>query len=67
MTFIVNAAHAVDAKLPAGNTAYDPATAVHFIRYDVAKADKLFGIKYISIQQSTKDILDDFKARKWLQ
>ena len=63
----MNAAHEVDAKLPAGNTAYDPATAVHYIKYDVSKADKLFGFKYITIQQSTKDILDDFKARKWLE
>ena len=63
----VNAAHAVEPKLTAGNTEYDPATAVHYIRYNVSKADKVFGgFKYISIQESTRDIIADFKQRKWL-
>ena len=62
----VNAAHSIDPKLPAGNTQYDPSKAVHFIRYDVTKADRIFGLKYITIEQATKDILDDFKAKGWI-
>ena len=53
-------------KLPAGNTSYDPSKAVHMLSYDTSKQRKLFGIKFYTVEESTKDTLDDFKARGWL-
>jgi hypothetical protein len=32
---------------------------------DVSKADKVFGIKYRSMADTAKDMLDDFKAKGW--
>lgn len=62
----MNAAHAAEPKLPAGNPSYEPAKAVHYIKYDVARAKKLLGLEYISIQQSAKDMVENFKEKKWI-
>ena len=59
-------AHEWDSKLPAGNTSYDPAKAVHLIRYSPDKERRLLGIKFRSLEETTKDTLEDFKARGWL-
>lgn len=38
----------------------------HLLNYDTSKAAKLLGMdKYISIEQCTKDCLEDFKKRGW--
>ena len=34
---------------------------------DVSKADKVFGIKYRSMEETAKDMLDDFKAKGWME
>ncbi|THG95051.1 hypothetical protein EW026_g6529 [Hermanssonia centrifuga] len=62
----VNAAHDIDSALPAGNTSYDPSKAVHQINYDVSKADKLLGLKYIGVKESTKDMIAQFKEEGWI-
>ena len=62
----MNAAHEIEPSLPAGNTTYDASKATHYIRYDVSRAEKLLGLKYLDIKQSTKDMLADFKERKWI-
>ncbi|KZT02608.1 NAD(P)-binding protein [Laetiporus sulphureus 93-53] len=62
----VNAARKYGAKIPEGDTSYDIKTATHDIMYDTSKAARLLGLKYHSIEQSTKDIMDDFKARHWI-
>ncbi|KAH9896685.1 NAD(P)-binding protein [Cubamyces lactineus] len=59
-------AHKWDSKLPAGNTSYDPSKAVHLIRYSPEKERRLLGIKFKSLEETTKDTLEDFKARGWL-
>ena len=59
------AAHKIDPSLSAGNTAHEPATAVYRVRYDVSKAAKILGIKYISLEQTTKDTLAQFKEKGW--
>lgn len=33
------------------------------LSYDVSKADRILGIKYISAEQMVKDCLEDFKSR----
>ena len=64
--FLVSAAHRWSDKLPAGNTSYDPTKAVHLLRYDNRKGIATLGIKYRSIEEVTRDSLEDFKARGWL-
>ncbi|KAH9838568.1 NAD(P)-binding protein [Rhodofomes roseus] len=49
-----------------GDETYDPAKATHMVQYDTSKAAKLLGIKYRSIEESTKDMVEDFKARGWI-
>ncbi|KAH9930009.1 NAD(P)-binding protein [Fomitopsis serialis] len=46
--------------------AYNPAKATHQIQYDTSKAAKVLGIKYHSIEEGTKDMVEDFKARDWI-
>lgn len=62
----VSAAHKIDPKLPAGNPDYDPETATYMIRYNVAKAARILDLQYITIEQTTRDILEQFKERGWL-
>lgn len=62
----MNAAHEIEPSLPAGNTTYKPAEAIHYIQYDVSRAAKLLGLTYFDIKQTTADTLADFKARKWI-
>ncbi|EED86030.1 predicted protein [Postia placenta Mad-698-R] len=57
----------IGAVIPAGNTSYDPAKATHLIMYDASKAPKVLGIKYRSIDETTRDILEDYKARGWVK
>ncbi|TFY67709.1 hypothetical protein EVJ58_g1460 [Rhodofomes roseus] len=62
----INAARTVDASAPPGDQSYDPAKAVHMLMFDASKSAKLLGLKYRSIQETTSDIVGDFKARGWL-
>ena len=58
-------AHRLHPQLHAGNTEYDPEKAVHFTTYVMDKQQKLLGIKFKTMEETTKDTLDDFKARGW--
>ncbi|KAI0690651.1 NAD(P)-binding protein [Cerioporus squamosus] len=62
----VNVAHRLYSKLPAGNTSYDPAKAVHLLNYDTSKERKLFGIKFRTMEETTKDTIEDFVKRGWI-
>ena len=62
----VSVAHRLYPKLPAGTTSYDPSKAAHFLSYDTSKERKLFGIKFHTIEESTKDMLDEFTKRGWI-
>ncbi|RPD63136.1 NAD(P)-binding protein [Lentinus tigrinus ALCF2SS1-7] len=62
----VNVAHRLYPKLPAGNTSYDPTKAVHMLSYDTTKERKLFGIKFHTLEEMTKDTLEDFVKRGWV-
>lgn len=63
---LVNAARSDGVNVSVSDETYNPKTAVHHIMYDTAKAEKLLGLKYRSIKQSTHDMVEDFKARGWL-
>ena len=63
----VNAAHSLrPSRVSPGNTSYDPATTVHLIQYDNSKEQKLFGLKYRNKLETTRDIIEDFEARGWV-
>ena len=62
----VNVAHRLYPSLPAGHPSYDPTTAVHLTSYAPEKERKLLGVKFRTIEETTQDTLDDFKARGWL-
>ena len=62
----VNAAHAYDPSLPAGNTSYDPATAAFPVKYDTSKSDRILEIKYRTIKECTADTLKQFKEKGWI-
>ena len=63
---VVNVAHRLHPNLSAGNLSYDPATAVYPNSYSPDKERKVLGIKFKTLEETTKDTLDDFKARGWL-
>jgi hypothetical protein len=66
----VKAAHVQAPLFPQWRPAGDPAfkiDAVYLLQYDTTKADKLLGIKYKDMADSTKDILGDFNQKQWLK
>ncbi|KAI0635009.1 NAD-P-binding protein [Trametes polyzona] len=62
----VSAAHKFEPSLPEGDTSCDPSKAKHASVYKNDKAIKTLGIKFRTVEETTKDTLADFKARGWL-
>ena len=62
----VEAASKFYPKVSPRDETYDPKKATHVIKYDTSKAAKLLGLKYHSIEENTKDVVEDFKARAWI-
>ena len=69
MEIIVLCANAINPpiyeNLSKGNTDYDPNTSEPLYLYNAAKADRILGIRYRTMEEMTKDILEDFKRRGW--
>ena len=65
-SLIVDAASKLYPKVSPRDETYDPKKATHPIKYDTSKAAKLLGLKYHSIEENTKDVVEDFKARAWI-
>ncbi|KAF9816374.1 hypothetical protein IEO21_04127 [Rhodonia placenta] len=63
----INAARKAGADIPAGDASYDAAKATHLTRYDIAKANGILGLTYRTMDETTRDILDDFKAKEWIK
>lgn len=66
---VVNAANEVGKSiypdLPKGNTSYKKSDAVHLVSYDTEKKDRILQIKARTMEETTKDTLEDFKKRGW--
>ena len=62
----VNTARKYSDKIPEGDPNYKPEEAVYPSRYLADKSIKLLGLTYRSLEEVTKDSLEDFKARGWL-
>ncbi|KZT73629.1 NAD(P)-binding protein [Daedalea quercina L-15889] len=63
---IVDVAHKFYPNVSPMDETYDPKTATHIIQYNTEKAAQLLGIKYRSMEEDTKDIVEDFKAKGWI-
>ncbi|KAH9855687.1 NAD-P-binding protein [Lenzites betulinus] len=61
----VNAAHEFEPSIPA-NPSYDRSKADFPLTYDNTKARTVLGIKFRTIEETTKDTLEDLKAHGWL-
>ncbi|OJT14836.1 NADPH-dependent aldehyde reductase ARI1 [Trametes pubescens] len=63
----VNASRPYSDKIPAGEPeAYDPAKIVQLVSYNAEKSQRILGIRYRTLEQTSKDVIEDFKARGWL-
>ncbi|KAI0076359.1 NAD-P-binding protein [Panus rudis PR-1116 ss-1] len=62
---IINAARKFDSSVPAGNPDFDPSKFKHAIHFDSKKSKEILGLKYHTLEQTTKDMLDDFVAKGW--
>ena len=63
--FVVYEAHKLAPQVPNPEPSYDPATADWPVKYDVSREAKLLGVQYKTREETTKDTIDDFKARGW--
>jgi len=66
----IKAAHSSSPLFPHWHPAGDPALkidTVYMLDYDTTKADKLLGMEYRDMAESTKDILGDFDQKQWLK
>ena len=64
--FTVEAAAKFYPNVSPRDDTYDAKKATHVIRYETAKAAKLLNLKYHSIEEGTKAMVEDFKARGWI-
>lgn len=62
----VNAARAIEPRLPEGDTSYNHDTAVHLSNYDHSKAERLLGLKPRTIAETTKDVITVFQSKGWV-
>jgi len=62
----VNAARKFYPNVPVGDETYDPATTTHLTTFDTSKADLLLGLEYLTLEESTRDILEQFKSKGWI-
>lgn len=62
----MSTAHKIEPTLPAGNTSYDPSQAKFEVAYNNTRVQAVLGVKFRSMEETTKDTLEDFKAHGWL-
>lgn len=76
IVFAVNAANALPSdilstlaspnEIPKGDPAHGSTLeTVYRMRYDARKADRVLGLQYRSLQESTRDMVEDFARRGW--
>ncbi|KAI0077589.1 NAD-P-binding protein [Panus rudis PR-1116 ss-1] len=61
----VNAARKISPAVPAGNEEYKSENAVHKIKFDTSRSERVLGIQYRSMDETTRDILAEFEKRGW--
>ncbi|RPD79313.1 NAD(P)-binding protein [Lentinus tigrinus ALCF2SS1-7] len=53
-------------QIPAGDPSYKPENAVYMSRYTSEKSKKVLGLEYRTLEEMTKDIIEDLRSRGWL-
>ncbi|KAK7692465.1 hypothetical protein QCA50_004090 [Cerrena zonata] len=61
----VNAARKSSSSISAGNTAYKAADTIYPIDINPAKSVELLGMKYRTMDETARDILEDFAKKGW--
>ena len=59
-------AHSIDERLPAGDTSYDVSKATFSVRFNAAKSRRVLGLEYRSMEQTTRDIVTQFREKGWI-
>ena len=62
----VNAAKKFYPNIPSGDETYDPEKATHLTTFDTSKADRLLGFRYLNLDESTRDIIEQSKGTSWI-
>ncbi|KAI0674147.1 NAD-P-binding protein [Trametes maxima] len=62
----INVARRYSDKIPEGNPSYNPSLAEYPVKYNAEKGIRILGIQYRTLEETTKDSIEDFKARGWL-
>ncbi|KAI0674143.1 NAD-P-binding protein [Trametes maxima] len=64
---MVSTAHRLEPrKIPPGDEAYNQSAAIHFVQYVVDKQRRLLGMQFHSLEETSRDMLDQFISNKWL-
>lgn len=58
--------HKLDLLLSVGNTAYDPAKAMHRMRFVHKKSKRVLVIVYHTKEETMRDCLRQFREKGWL-
>ncbi|KAI0746587.1 NAD(P)-binding protein [Daedaleopsis nitida] len=62
----VDVAHRWDEKLPAGDPSFKEDGVVYSVEYNREKSQRVLGMKYRTLEETTKDTLEDYRGRGWL-
>ncbi|KAI0635004.1 NAD-P-binding protein [Trametes polyzona] len=62
----VNIASRYSDKIPGTDPSHDPSKLTPLASYNSEKSRRLLGIQYRSLEETTKDTLEDLKSRGWL-
>ncbi|CCL99694.1 uncharacterized protein FIBRA_01715 [Fibroporia radiculosa] len=63
----VNAVREHNVEVPvAGDASFDPTKAAHHTLYDGSKANRLLGIRYRTLKETTRDLVEDWRMREWI-
>ncbi|KAI0674157.1 NAD-P-binding protein [Trametes maxima] len=62
----VAAACRISGETPPPRTVLNAAQVTHLIAYDASKAARILDVTYRDIQETTRDVLKDWKGRRWL-
>lgn len=61
-----NVAHKIDSRLPAGNPSADLSKANYVLVYNNSKGVKILGMKYRSMEETARDILEQAREKGWI-
>ncbi|KAI0746586.1 NAD(P)-binding protein [Daedaleopsis nitida] len=64
--YFLDTAHRLDDKIPAGDPTFKDDDPEYVITRNTEKSQRVLGLRYRTMEETTKDILADFRSRGWL-